>query len=162
MVRKVLAGSAVAYLFLLGLALSSLWSNNQAPIVKHSSSTIAITADGATLLVVNPDSNSLTLVETAGRAVLAEIPVGVDPRSVAVSPDGGTAYVANQGSDSLSVVDVTAGAVITAVAVGDRPVGVAVSPDGRFVAVAELGADRVRLLDAATLSTLSVLSLIHI
>ena len=34
--------------------------------VKRSSSAIAITSDGATLLVVNPDSNSLTLVDTAG------------------------------------------------------------------------------------------------
>jgi YVTN family beta-propeller protein len=156
MVRKVLAGSAVAYLFLLGLALFHPGAREPAPITKRSSSPIAITADGATLLVVNPDSNSLTLVDTAGRAVLAEIPVGVDPRSVAVSPDSRNAYVANQGADSLSVVDIAARSVIADVAVGDRPVGVVVSDDGRFVAVAELGDDQVRLLDAATLSTLAV------
>jgi len=156
MLKKVLAGSAVAYLFLLGLALFSPLSRNPDAITKRSSSAIAITADGATLLVVNPDSNSLTLVDTAGHAVLAEIPVGVDPRSVAVSPDGSQAYVANQASDSLAVVDMAAQTVITKVSVGDRPVGVAVSPDGRFVAVAELGDDQVRLLDAATLSTLSL------
>jgi len=53
--------------------------------VKRSGSAIAITADGATLLVVNPDSNSLTLVDTAGHSVLVELPVGVDPRTVAVN-----------------------------------------------------------------------------
>jgi len=41
--------------------------------VKRSSSGIAITADGATLLVVNPESNSLTLVDTASHSVIAEL-----------------------------------------------------------------------------------------
>jgi YVTN family beta-propeller protein len=122
---------------------------------KHASSAIAITSNGATLLVVNPDSNSLTLVDTAGGSAVAEVAVGVDPRAVAVSPDDAQAYVANQGSDSLSVIDLTSHAV-TPIAVGDRPVGVAVSPDGRFVAVAELGDDRVRFLDSSTLCTLTV------
>lgn len=126
------------------------------PNWKRSSSAIAITADGATLLVVNSDSNSLTLVDTASHSVQAEISVGVDPRSVAVSPDGSVAYVANQGSNSLSVIDIATRALIVDVAVSDRPVGVAVSPDGRFVAVAEMGVDRVRLLDVATLSSLSI------
>jgi YVTN family beta-propeller protein len=123
---------------------------------KRSSSSIAISPDGATLLVVNPDSNSLTLADTISRSVVTELTVGVDPRSVAVSPDGATAYVTNQGSDSVSVIRLAARTVITEVAVGDRPVGVAVSPDGRFVAVAELGDDRVRFLDARSLFTLSV------
>jgi YVTN family beta-propeller protein len=122
---------------------------------KYASSAIAITSDGAMLLVVDPDSNSLTVVDTAGASAVAEITVGVDPRAVAVSPDNATAYVANQGSDSLSIVDLTTHAV-TQVAVGDRPVGVAVSPDGRFVAMAELGDDRVRFLDSSTVSTLTV------
>jgi YVTN family beta-propeller protein len=122
---------------------------------KWSSSAIAVTPDGDTLMVVNPDSNSLTLVDTISNTVVAELAVGVNPRSVAVAPDGATAYVANQGSDDLSVIDLSAHTVVTEVAVGDRPVGVAVSPDGRFIAVAEMGDDRVRFLDAAALRTLS-------
>jgi YVTN family beta-propeller protein len=124
--------------------------------VKRSSSAIAVTADGDTLLVVNPDSNSLSMVGLGMLTTLLELPVGVDPRSVAVSTDGDTAYVANQGSDSFSVIDIPARVVTVTVSVGDRPVGVAVSPNGRFVAVAELGDDTVRLLDAASLATLSL------
>jgi YVTN family beta-propeller protein len=41
-----------------------------------------ITMDGATLLVVNPDSNSLTLGDTATNTPLVEIPVGHAPRTV--------------------------------------------------------------------------------
>src|SRR4030042_3288292 len=62
---------------------------------KQSSSCIALTPDGSTLLVVNPDSNSLSLVDTATRSLLAEIPVGLDPRTVAVDDAGNRAYVAN-------------------------------------------------------------------
>ena len=122
------------------------------------SSSISLSPDGAILLVVNPDSNSLTLVDLGAPATSDELSVGVDPRAVAVSPDGATGYVANQGSDSLSVVDLAARSVDADLSVGDRPVGVAVSPDGRFVAVAELGDDRVRFLDADTLATLSTVA----
>ena len=125
---------------------------------KHSSSAIAITPDGATLLAVNPDSNSVTLVDAAGQSVIAEIGVGVDPRSVAVSAGGDVAYVANQGSDSLSIIDIPALAVTATLLVGDRPVSVATSPDGSYVAVAELGDDRVRVLDASDLSTHAFIS----
>ena len=128
------------------------------PMTKQASSSIAITSDGATLLVVNPDSNSLTLVDTAGGSVIVELAVGVDPRAVAVSPDDTRAYVANQGSDTVSVVDLPARSVISNEAVGGRPVGVAVSPDGCFVAVAELGDDRVRFLAAANLHALSTVT----
>jgi YVTN family beta-propeller protein len=128
----------------------------QAVAPRYASSAIALTPGGAILLAVNPDSNSLTLVDTASRQVLVEIPVGVDPRSVAVTPDGGRAFVANQGSDSLTVVDLAGRAVVATLPVGSRPVGVAVSPEGRFVAVAERGSDRVRLLDAVAYATLAL------
>jgi YVTN family beta-propeller protein len=124
---------------------------------RHSSSAIAITSDGATLLVVNPDSNSLTLIDTAGQAVITELTVGIDPRSVAVTPDDETAFVANQGSDSVSAIDLDTQTVSSAIPVGDRPMGVAVSPDGRFLAVAELGDDRVRIVGTSDLSTLSTI-----
>ncbi len=124
---------------------------------KYSSCAIAITSDGNTLLVVNPDSNSLTFVDTASQAAIIELPVGIDPRSVAVSADGDTAFVANQGSDDLSVIDLPSRAVVATLGVGDRPVGVAVSPGGRFAAVAESGADQIRILDLHDFSTLAIL-----
>jgi YVTN family beta-propeller protein len=126
--------------------------------LNRSSSVIAITADGATLLVVNPDSNSLTLVDTATETIITEISVGLDPRAVALDDPRGRAYVCNQASDSISIVDLTARRSIKEVAVGNRPVGAAVSPDGRTVAVAELGDDRVRLLDPSDLSTLTLIA----
>lgn len=107
----------------------------------RSSSAIALTSDGRTLLVVNPDSNSLTLVGTARRAVLAEVPVGLDPRTVAVDDAGRWAYVANREGESVSVVDLAARQVSAEVGVGGRPYGVVVSPGGDRVYVVGLSFD---------------------
>ncbi len=125
--------------------------------LRHASSAIAVTSDGSTLLVVNPDSNSLALVDTGTLTKVIEIPVGTDPRTVAVDDAGRRAYVVNRGSDTVSVVDLAARQVTAEVPLGDRPVGVAISPDGRFIAVAELGDDRVRFLDAANLAALATI-----
>ena len=134
---------------------TNTWPNSVGT-AKHSSNVISITADGDTLLVVNPDSNSISLVNLGTQTTVIEIPVGADPRAIAINETESRAYVANRGSDSISVVDLEAWQVITEVTVGDRPVGITISPDGRFVAVAEFGDDQVRFLDASDLSTLSV------
>jgi YVTN family beta-propeller protein len=123
------------------------------------SSVIALTPDGHTILVVNPDSNSVTFIDTGDQSVLGELTVGSDPRSLAISPDGDKALVANQGSDTVSIVDIPTRQVISNLPVGDRPVGVAISPDGESVAIAELGDDQVRLLDYDTFDLIALLPL---
>ena len=138
-------------------ARTNILSNRSGP-VKRSSSAIALTPDGTTLLVVNPDSNSITLVDTAGLETMAEIPVGVDPRTVTVDDAGRRAYVANRGSDSISVVGLATRTVITEVAVGDRPYGVVVSPGGDRLYVTEQGAGRLTILDTTTLKIVNTLS----
>jgi len=112
--------------------------------VKRSSTAIALTSDGAMLLVVNPDSNSLTLVDTADRSVIAEIPVGVDPRTVAVDSAGARAYVANRWSDSVSVIDLAMRDAIAEVQTDDRPYGVVVNPAGIASASPNRAASRTR------------------
>ena len=102
------------------------------PVVKRSSSAIAMTIDGSTLIVVNPDSDSLSLVDTNSREVVAELAVGVDPRTVAVADSGTRAYVANVYSDSVSVIDITVSppVVVYTVTAVTYPGGVAITPDG--------------------------------
>lgn len=146
-------------LFLLSLlSFGSQAAEDTPPAAKRSSSSIALTADGATLLVANPDSNSLTLVDTASQAVLAEVPVGVDPRTVAVDDAGQRAYVANRGSGSISVLDLAAGQVVAEAAVGYRPYGVVVSPEGGRLYVAVQGTDHLVTLDTATLEIVNIRS----
>lgn len=127
--------------------------------MKRSSSAIAITPDGGTLLVVNPDSNSISLVDLSRETVKAEVTVGVDPRTVTVDDVGRRAYVANRGSSSVSVVDLDTAAVVETVSVGARPYGVLVNPAGRWLYVAEQGADQLRVLDTQTLATMDLVPL---
>jgi YVTN family beta-propeller protein len=130
--------------------------SNSLPLDRSSSSSIAITADGKTVLAVNPDSNTLTLVDTAQQVKQVEIAVGIAPCAVAVDHAVQRVYVANQGSGSVSVVDLNNPVVVAEVDVGNRPVGVAVSPDSKLLAVAEMGDDTVRLLNLPDLSTRAV------
>jgi len=123
---------------------------------------IALTTDGSILVVVNPDSNSVSILDTATYVVQAEIEVGVDPRSVALGEQGRYAYVACQGSDCVSVIDPATHEVVDTWSVGDRPIGIAVSPigiavspNGRMLAVSELGDDTVRLIDVASSETVA-------
>jgi YVTN family beta-propeller protein len=140
-----------------GAVLSAVGRNTSDSVVKRSSSAITITADGATLLVVNPDSNSLSLIDLGTPTTVTDVPAGLDPRTVALDDAGRRAYVANRGSDCVSVVDLDASAVIAEVPVGNRPYGVMVAPAGDRLYVTEQGADQVRILDTTSFSTLAVL-----
>jgi YVTN family beta-propeller protein len=156
--RALIGCCSLVWLFLLtGISISDGAGHTPTGLAKRASSAIAITADGQLLLAVNPDSDSLSLVQLGVLPSVSEIAVGTDPRTVAVDDTGGRSYVANRGSDSVSVVDVAARAVITEVAVGNRPYGVVVSPAGDRLYVAEQGVDQVRVLDTNDLTTLAVL-----
>ena len=117
------------------------------------SHSIALTTDGNILVVVNPDSNSVSILDTETHVVQVEVGVGVDPKTVAVDGQGRHAYVACQGSDYVAVVDLATYQVVDTWNVGDRPIGVALSPNGRMLAVSELGDDIVRLIDTVSSET---------
>jgi YVTN family beta-propeller protein len=149
-------------LFLIGFLLWTVVSPRPLKLaaqatIKRSSSAVAVTADGAFCLAVNPDSNSLSIVDTVAQEKVTEIGVGLDPRTVAVDDAGHRAYVANRGSDSVSVVDLTTRQVITEVVVGDRPYGVVVGPGGERLYVAEQGTDRLVVLGTTTFETVRTL-----
>ncbi len=98
--------------------------------VKRASSPIAVTADGRTVLAVSPPAGVLTLVDAASRTVLAQVPVGRDPRTVAVDDAGLRAFTADRATGTVSVVDLPSATRIAAVTVCGRPYGVVVAPDG--------------------------------
>jgi YVTN family beta-propeller protein len=137
-----------------------------APTYAAHSSAMALAPDGATLFVVNPDADSVSVIDTKNRALVREIlladappqPDGngaytpaVMPRALALSPDGATLFVTGERSSELHVVDVASGAVKSAVHVCSEPIGVVVSPDGASVFVACSQDDAVVALDAASL-----------
>jgi YVTN family beta-propeller protein len=114
---------------------------------KRSSSAIAITSNGSILLVVNPDSNSLSILDTGELAVLDEIEIGRDPRTVSVDAWGKVAVTANRGAGSISVIDLEKRERIADVEVGGLPWGVILSQDGGQAYIACEADDWIAVVD---------------
>ncbi|MFQ5859339.1 MAG: hypothetical protein ACE5LU_27375 [Anaerolineae bacterium] len=124
--------------------------------VKQSSSAIAVTDDGGLLLVVNPDSNSVSVMDPAAGEKLAELTVGDDPRTVALESSD-RAYVANRGSNTVSVINLASLTTAATIEVGQQPYGVVVAPGGDFTFVANSGSDSVSVIETATLQVIATI-----
>ncbi len=123
----------------------------------------ALSPDGRYLVVSNDGegTQSLALVDTAGRSVVQTIPYRTPQAlyvGVAWSPDGRRVYAAAGGNNLVRTYEVRDGrlletAPITLASQGARsyPAGLAITPDGRTLLVAENLANRVRAVDLATL-----------
>ncbi len=120
------------------------------PVARHSSS-IAVSADGGRVYVVNPDADSVSVIDPRTRTLVREIALGagapqvdasgrftpvVAPRALALAPRAGLLYVTGERSGKLYAVDLASASVAAAVDVGSEPVGVLVAPDESAVFVA--------------------------
>lgn len=72
-------------------------------------------------------------VDVTSRAILRELPAGLDPKMMALSPDERTLYVVNWRSDDVSAVDLASGTVRFEMETGHNPRGIVVLPDGRVL-----------------------------
>ena len=77
---------------------SSFMSPHASPIVVR----------GGRVFVVNTPADTVDVIDTGTHAVVARIPVGIDPVGLAVRPDGKEVWVANHISDSVSIIDTDA------------------------------------------------------
>jgi YVTN family beta-propeller protein len=102
-----------------------------------SASAVSVSPDGKFVAAVNPDSDSITLLDPMNLSILAEIPVGDNPRTVSFTPDSGTALVTNNDSGTLSIIDVSKLVETSQYSVGLMPYG-AVS-DGIHAFITEFG-----------------------
>ena len=110
-------------------------------------------ADGR-IVVTTERSQSIAIVDPAGK-VSASIATGQEgTHMVAVSGDGARAYTANIGSGTVSVIDLANRTKLRDLAVGGQPEGIALSKDGKTLWVADLDGARVQVFDAASLEKL--------
>jgi Lactonase, 7-bladed beta-propeller len=109
------------------------------------SSSIALTSDDTRAVVVNRQKASVSVIRVRNTdgsdaaQLLAEVPVGKEPRFVALSPNNGRAYVTNAIDGTMSTIDLTAAtpaAAGVAVDVGVEPRGIAVTPNGNYAFIA--------------------------
>ncbi len=117
--------------------------------VPRQAQSLALSADGTRLAVVNPDGDSLSILDPNARQLLREIALGprpflqpngryeptLGPRGVDLSPSGRLAYVACQWSRQVLVVDTDSGETRRSLTVGAEPVAILLHPDGRSLYV---------------------------
>ena len=125
---------------------------NQALLKESHSSPIALTGDNNYVWSVNPDADSVSVMDVSGdkNQKVAEVPVGDEPRCIAITPDNKKAYVTNALSGSVSVIDAATYKVLKTISVGTEPFGCALTFDGAKLYVANLFSNNVSVISTAT------------
>ncbi len=109
------------------------------------STSIALTGDDTRAVVVNRQKASVSVIRvrntdgTDASQLLAEVPVGREPRFVAISPNDTRAYVTNAVDGTMSTIDLTAATPValgSPLDVGTEPRGIAITPNGTYAFIA--------------------------
>jgi YVTN family beta-propeller protein len=100
--------------------------------------------------ITSPESNNVSVIDTATTSVVATVPVGTYPTAVAVTGYGAAAYVVNSRSNSVSVIDTVLNQVVNTIAVDALPYRIAITPDGTKAYVTHLSGQTVTVIDIAT------------
>ena len=131
------------------------------PLPPTQSTPIALAPFNNTLVCVNPDSDTVSLFNTATASPtkLAEIAVGAEPNSVAIHPDGTVAYVANSVSGTVSVVNLTTQLTTNTIPVGAEPRALVLSPSGTRLYVSNHSSNTLSVIDTVTLSVIATVDL---
>lgn len=110
---------------------------------------IAITSDDRFVWVVNPDNNSVSIINVHDDANLkaGEIRVGREPNNLAISPDDRWVLVSNSVSGTVSVISTARRRVVTTINVGTEPYGIAFTPNGDKAYVANATSNDVSVID---------------
>ncbi len=153
--RRIIGWLGAVYMVGFAAILLSLQTSATAYGTCAESRAMTLTPDGQMLLVVNPDSNSLSVVDADECLLMAEIAVGIDPRCVSTDPRSQVAYVSNRGSNDISIVNLEDCSAVGSLDVGVRPYGVLASADGARLFIAEQGVDRLRIVDLVSLETVA-------
>lgn len=108
----------------------------------RSNSTIILDQSGTQVWNVNPDNNSVAVIDAVRLEKMAEIPVGRNPRSLAQAPDD-TIWVVNQDDATISVISVDSRTVIATIPLppGSDPYAIVFSPQRSeaYVSLQSLG-----------------------
>ena len=118
---------------------------------------IELNQDATLAVVVNRNTNAISIVNLADNLIKNTITVGTFPTSVAINPTTNQAVVTNFGSDNVSVVDIGSATVVATIAVGKadtsnpnfrfNPRDVAIDTANNIAIVANLNGNSVSLID---------------
>ena len=110
---------------------------------------IAITSDDRTVWVINPDNNSVSIINVHDDANVkdGEIRVGREPNNLAISPDDRWVAVSNSVSGTISLINARTRRVVDEIRVGTEPYGLAFTPNGDKLYVANATSNTVSVID---------------
>jgi len=91
---------------------------------------VLASADGARVYLANLGGATVSVLDGASLAHLADVPVPSSPTSLALSPDGRRLYVASDDTGVVSAIDTTGNTVVGSARVGRQAREVVASPDG--------------------------------
>jgi len=121
---------------------------------------IELNQDATLAVVVNRNTNSISIVNLADNLITNTITVGMFPTSVAINPTTNQAVVTNFGSDNVSVIDIGSATVVATIAVGKvdtanpnfryNPRDVAIDTANNIAIVANLNGNSVSLIDLSS------------
>lgn len=116
------------------------------------STVLTLTPDGRKLLVVNPDSDSVSVIELESAQRIKEIAVGEWPQTVQTDPEGTFGFITNRVDDNLTVLDLQSLEVKGCVPTGAEPFGVVAGDEYLFVS--NQASNTVSVIHRATLRRL--------
>ena len=145
---------------------------------------LKVNASGSRLYVALNLTHSVAVIDTATRAVISQIPVGIYPYTTVVAADDSKVYVTNWGGrvpqpgdvtdgmfpvvvsartgipvrGTVSVIAASTNTVVKTIEVGLHPVGMALSPAGDRLYVTNANSDTVSVIDTTTDSVTETLN----
>ncbi len=112
---------------------------------------LALTPDGRTLVSVNYNSNTVSIVDAISMIEVRRISVGQRPTSAVVDPSGSKAYIMNSMSNSVSVVDLTQRVITVTIRVAGTPLRGDINRTGDRLYVIRKDSPNVAVIDPSSL-----------
>lgn len=94
---------------------------------------VVVSPDGSRVYSLGPGAGTVSVIDTASKAIVGTIAGANSPYGLVVTPDGTRLYVSDFGADAVRVVDTATNQIVESITVGDGPTGIAISPDGTRV-----------------------------
>jgi YVTN family beta-propeller protein len=114
-----------------GMAALVLFATATPVLAGSSNSLLDLSPDGSRLLTANSDNGTVSVIDTATRKVLHEIPVGDKPEGVTWLGAGPVAAVTVYSENKVVLFDAAAGKVVATLRVANEPYGAVATRDGR-------------------------------
>lgn len=119
------------------------------PAGDHTTKGLAVTPDGSRLLVVNKNSNTVSVINTTTYQVINTVNTGNSPTGIAISPDGWYAFISNPGSQNISDLQISDNTIRVSFNVNNSS-GMAFKPDGKMIYIITAPTGNIKVMDSAT------------